>query len=158
MIINIKNEKDLKFFDEVIKEYPEDTLLIRERGIDATVLAQIIVDVSVAIAPHFLTALGLFLTYKIEQRKINLQEQELDLGKKQLQVQSEELEIQKREIQKKETDSIQKQDQTEKFEITINSGSHKVVYSNEDLDEDNVNIDEIIKSIITTFETSKKDE
>ena len=105
-----------------------------------------------------MTALGLFLTYKIEQRKINLQEQELDLEKKQLQVQSEELEIQKREIQKKETDSIQKQDQTEKFEITINSGSHKVVYSNEDLDEDNVNIDEIIKSIITTFETSKKDE
>ena len=79
MIISIPNEKDLDFFDEVVKEYPEDTKVFRERGFDAAALFRIIVDASVAIAPHFLAALSLFLTYKIEQRKIKQQEQKLDL-------------------------------------------------------------------------------
>jgi len=69
IVVSIRNEKDLAFFDEVVKEYPGDISVLKKRGFDTVALFQIVVDASVAMVPHFLTALGLFLTYKIEQKK-----------------------------------------------------------------------------------------
>ncbi len=135
IIISIPNEKDLTFFDEVVKEYPKDISVLKKRGFDTVALSQIVVDASVAMIPHFLTALGLFLTYKIEQKKINQKENELNL-----------------ERQKEE------QTKTEKFEIKINAGSHKIIYSNVNLNEDNINIDEILKNIVSAFGADTKDE
>lgn len=146
MIISIPNEKDLDFFDEVVKEYPEDTKVFRERGFDAAALFRIIVDASVAIAPHFLAALSLFLTYKIEQRKIKQQEQKLDLERERFKDEKKELERRR----------IEEQDQAEKFEIKIKAGSHTIVYSNENLNEDNIDI--ILKDIVSAFGMEKIDE
>jgi len=62
------------------------------------------------------------------------------------------------EKKKLERQRIQEQTQAEKFEIKINAGSHKIVYSNENLNEDNINIDDILKNIVSAFGTDTKDE
>lgn len=148
IVVSIRNEKDLAFFDEVVKEYPKDISVLKKRGFDTVALFQIVVDASVAMVPHFLTALGLFLTYKIEQKKIKQQEQELNLDRERFENEKKKLERQR----------IQEQTQAEKFEIKINAGSHKIVYSNENLNEDNINIDDILKNIVSAFGTDTKDE
>ena len=123
-IINM-NENDKLFFDELINNNPNSFDVANIRNFDGVALVQIIVDSAVALSAPFLTALGLFLNYKIAQMQEKTKERELD--------------IKERELQQKLTQKDLKQTNTEQqndyFEIKVSSKTRKITYTNESFNE-----------------------
>ena len=119
------NEDDRRFFNEIITNNPDSFYVSNIRNFDGAALVQIIVDSAVALSAPFLTALGLFLNYKIAQMQEKTKERELD--------------IKERELQQKLTEKNLKQTNTEQqndyFEIKVSSKTRKITYTNESFNE-----------------------
>lgn len=119
------NEDDRRFFNEIITNNPDSFYVSNIINFDGAALVQIIVDSAVALSAPFLTALGLFLNYKIAQMQEKTKERELD--------------IKERELQQKLTQKDLKQTNTEQqndyFEIKVSSKTRKITYTNESFNE-----------------------
>ena len=141
-IINM-NENDKLFFDELINNNPNSFDIANIRNFDGVALVQIIVDSAVALSAPFLTALGLFLNYKIAQMQEKTKEKELEIKERELQ----------QKLVEKNSDPINTEQKNKYFEIKVLSGSSKVTYSNENINEKDSR--EIIDSIISVLSSSK---
>lgn len=141
-IINI-NENDKLFFDELINNNPNSFDIANIRNFDGVALVQIIVDSAVALSAPFLTALGLFLNYKIAQMQEKTKEKELEIKERELQ----------QKLAEKNSEPINTEQKNKYFEIKVLSGSSKVTYSNENINEKDSR--EIIDSIISVLSSSK---
>ena len=125
LIINL-TENERVYFDEIINNNPDDTEIATSLGFDGTTFYQLIFNDMIAISAQFLTALGIYLAYKIEKKKVELKEQEMRLQNN----------------DKKENDI---------FEIKLISKSKKLIYSDDDLDEEKA--EEIIANILNVFKS-----
>ena len=123
-IINM-NENDKLFFDELINNNPNSFDIANIRNFDGVALVQIIVDSAVALSAPFLTALGLFLNYKIAQMQEKTKEKELEIKERELQ----------QKLAEKNSEPINTEQKNKYFEIKVLSGSSKVTYSNENINE-----------------------
>lgn len=123
IIINI-NENELSYFNDIIKNNPENTDAAPLRGFDGANFYQIIFDASIALSTQFLTALGLYLNYKVSKKQLEFKQQELNSN---------------------DNDSDNDNNEQDKFELKILSPSKKYIYSSDNLDEKKVN--EIIEKI-----------
>lgn len=141
-IINM-NENDKLFFDELINNNPNSFDIANIRNFDGVALVQIIVDSAVALSAPFLTALGLFLNYKIAQMQEKTKEKELEIKERELQ----------QKLAEKNSEPINTEQKNKYFEIKVLSGSSKVTYSNENINEKDSR--EIIDSIISVLSSSK---
>lgn len=141
-IINM-NENDKLFFDELINNNPNSFDIANIRNFDGVALVQIIVDSAVALSAPFLTALGLFLNYKIAQMQEKTKEKELEIKERELQ----------QKLAEKNSEPINAEQKNKYFEIKVLSGSSKVTYSNENINEKDSR--EIIDSIISVLSSSK---
>ncbi len=141
-IINM-NENDKLFFDELINNNPNSFDIANIRNFDGVALVQIIVDSAVALSAPFLTALGLFLNYKIAQMQEKTKEKELEIKERELQ----------QKLAEKNSEPINTEQKNKYFEIKVLSGSSKVTYSNENTNEKDSR--EIIDSIISVLSSSK---
>ena len=141
-IINM-NENDKLFFDELINNNPNSFDVANIRNFDGVALVQIIVDSAVALSAPFLTALGLFLNYKIAQMQEKTKEKELEIKERELQ----------QKLAEKDSEPINTEQKNKYFEIKVLSGSSKVTYSNENINEKDSR--EIIDSIISVLSSSK---
>ena len=141
-IINM-NENDKLFFGELINNNPNSFDIANIRNFDGVALVQIIVDSAVALSAQFLTALGLFLNYKIAQMQEKTKEKELEIKERELQ----------QKLVEKNSDPINTEQKNKYFEIKVLSGSSKVTYSNENINEKDSR--EIIDSIISVLSSSK---
>ena len=141
-IINM-NENDKLFFDELINNNPNSFDVANIRNFDGVALVQIIVDSAVALSAPFLTALGLFLNYKIAQMQEKTKEKELEIKERELQ----------QKLAEKNSEPINAEQKNKYFEIKVLSGSSKVTYSNENINEKDSR--EIIDSIISVLSSSK---
>ena len=141
-IINM-NENDKLFFDELINNNPNSFDIANIRNFDGVALVQIIVDSAVALSAPFLTALGLFLNYKIAQMQEKTKEKELEIKERELQ----------QKLAEKDSEPINTEQKNKYFEIKVLSGSSKVTYSNENINEKDSR--EIIDSIISVLSSSK---
>ena len=137
------NENDKLFFDELINNNPNSFDIANIRNFDGVALVQIIVDSAVALSAPFLTALGLFLNYKIAQMKEKTKEKELEIKERELQ----------QKLAEKNSEPINTEQKNKYFEIKVLSGSSKVTYSNENINEKDSR--EIIDSIISVLSSSK---
>lgn len=137
------NENDKLFFDELINNNPNSFDIANIRNFDGVALVQIIVDSAVALSAPFLTALGLFLNYKIAQMQEKTKEKELEIKERELQ----------QKLVEKNSDPINTEQKNKYFEIKVLSGSSKVTYSNENINEKDSR--EIIDSIISVLSSSK---
>ena len=141
-IINM-NEHDKLFFYELINNNPNSFDIANIRNFDGVALVQIIVDSAVALSAPFLTALGLFLNYKIAQMQEKTKEKELEIKERELQ----------QKLAEKNSEPINTEQKNKYFEIKVLSGSSKVTYSNENINEKDSR--EIIDSIISVLSSSK---
>ena len=141
-IINM-NENDKLFFGELINNNPNSFDIANIRNFDGVALVQIIVDSAVALSAPFLTALGLFLNYKIAQMQEKTKEKELEIKERELQ----------QKLAEKNSEPINTEQKNKYFEIKVLSGSSKVTYSNENINEKDSR--EIIDSIISVLSSSK---
>ena len=137
------NENDKLFFDELINNNPNSFDVANIRNFDGVALVQIIVDSAVALSAPFLTALGLFLNYKIAQMQEKTKEKELEIKERELQ----------QKLAEKNSEPINTEQKNKYFEIKVLSGSSKVTYSNENINEKDSR--EIIESIISVLSSSK---
>ena len=141
-IINM-NENDKLFFGELINNNPNSFDIANIRNFDGVALVQIIVDSAVALSAPFLTALGLFLNYKIAQMQEKTKERELD--------------IKERELQQKLTEKNLKQTNTEQqndfFEIKVSSETSKITYTNKSFNK--IEAKEIIDGIVSILSSSQ---
>lgn len=137
------NENDKLFFDELINNNPNSFDIANIRNFDGVALVQIIVDSAVALSAPFLTALGLFLNYKIAQMQEKTKEKELEIKERELQ----------QKLAEKNSEPINAEQKNKYFEIKVLSGSSKVTYSNENINEKDSR--EIIDSIISVLSSSK---
>lgn len=137
------NENDKLFFDELINNNPNSFDIANIRNFDGVALVQIIVDSAVALSAPFLTALGLFLNYKIAQMQEKTKEKELEIKERELQ----------QKLAEKNSEPINTEQKNKYFEIKVLSGSSKVTYSNENINEKDSR--EIIDSIISVLSSSK---
>lgn len=137
------NENDKLFFDEIINNNPNSFDIANIRNFDGVALVQIIVDSAVALSAPFLTALGLFLNYKIAQMQEKTKEKELEIKERELQ----------QKLAEKNSEPINTEQKNKYFEIKVLSGSNKVTYSNENINEKDSR--EIIDSIISVLSSSK---
>ena len=137
------NENDKLFFDELINNNPNSFDIANIRNFDGVALVQIIVESAVALSAPFLTALGLFLNYKIAQMQEKTKEKELEIKERELQ----------QKLAEKNSEPINTEQKNKYFEIKVLSGSSKVTYSNENINEKDSR--EIIDSIISVLSSSK---
>lgn len=137
------NENDKLFFGELINNNPNSFDIANIRNFDGVALVQIIVDSAVALSAPFLTALGLFLNYKIAQMQEKTKEKELEIKERELQ----------QKLAEKNSEPINTEQKNKYFEIKVLSGSSKVTYSNENINEKDSR--EIIDSIISVLSSSK---
>ena len=137
------NENDKLCFDELINNNPNSFDIANIRNFDGVALVQIIVDSAVALSAPFLTALGLFLNYKIAQMQEKTKEKELEIKERELQ----------QKLAEKNSEPINTEQKNKYFEIKVLSGSSKVTYSNENINEKDSR--EIIDSIISVLSSSK---
>ena len=137
------NENDKLFFGELINNNPNSFDIANIRNFDGVALVQIIVDSAVALSAPFLTALGLFLNYKIAQMQEKTKEKELEIKERELQ----------QKLAEKNSEPINAEQKNKYFEIKVLSGSSKVTYSNENINEKDSR--EIIDSIISVLSSSK---
>lgn len=137
------NENDKLFFDELINNNPNSFDIANIRNFDGVALVQIIVDSAVALSAPFLTALGLFLNYKIAQMQEKTKEKELEIKERELQ----------QKLAEKNSEPINTEQKNKYFEIKVLSGSSKVTYSNKNINEKDSR--EIIDSIISVLSSSK---
>ena len=135
MLIIHLPESELSFFEKIIEENKYSIDLSHIRSFDGTALAQIIIDSYVAVSTSVLTALGLYLTYRVNKKSEENQHKELDLKEKELQ-------MKERELNATE----------EKFEIKVSNGKQTITYTNSDLT--NFDTDSIIESISNILKQS----
>ena len=103
------NENDKLFFDELINNNPNSFDIANIRNFDGVALVQIIVDSAVALSAPFLTALGLFLNYKIAQMQEKTKEKELEIKERELQ----------QKLAEKNSEPINTEQKNKYFEIKV---------------------------------------
>ncbi|MDO4416011.1 MAG: hypothetical protein Q4C20_13130 [Erysipelotrichaceae bacterium] len=100
LVIQIDQE-ELKFFSELISEYPDDIIVKTEHGFDMETTLQVCVDLSEIagnIVPLVLTTIELVLLYRIQKKQTEISEREAALHEKELKYEQEKNKLSEFEI------------------------------------------------------------
>ena len=77
-------DEDLRFFEDLLEEYPEDITVSYDTGADGLSIVQVIIDVTNVMVPAVVSVVGLLLTYKAQIKNEQLHQKELELKEKEI--------------------------------------------------------------------------
>lgn len=86
------SEEELRFFDTLHEQFPDNVLIRTEHGFDMSSTIQVVVDVAGIlniVIPSVVAAVELVLMYRIQKRQNELSEKELQLHRKEFQLEQE---------------------------------------------------------------------
>ena len=79
-------DEDLRFFEDLLEEYPEDITVSYDTGADGLSIVQVIIDVTNVMVPAVVSVVGLLLTYKAQIKTEQLHQKELELKEKEIEL------------------------------------------------------------------------
>lgn len=79
-------DEDLRFFEHLLEEYPEDITVNYDTGADGLSIVQVIIDVTNVMVPAVVSVVGLLLTYKAQIKTEQLHQKELELKEKEIEL------------------------------------------------------------------------
>lgn len=79
-------DEDLRFFEDLLEEYPEDIIVSYDTGADGLSIVQVIIDVTNVMVPAVVSVVGLLLTYKAQIKTEQLHQKELELKEKEIEL------------------------------------------------------------------------
>ena len=79
-------DEDLRFFEHLLEEYPEDITVSYDTGADGLSIVQVIIDVTNVMVPAVVSVVGLLLTYKAQIKTKQLHQKELELKEKEIEL------------------------------------------------------------------------
>lgn len=79
-------DEDLRFFEDLLEEYPEDITVSYDTGADGVSIVQVIIDVTNVMVPAVVSVVGLLLTYKAQIKTEQLHQKELELKEKEIEL------------------------------------------------------------------------
>lgn len=79
-------DEDLRFFEHLLEEYPEDITVSYDTGADGLSIVQVIIDVTNVMVPAVVSVVGLLLTYKAQIKTEQLHQKELELKEKEIEL------------------------------------------------------------------------
>ena len=79
-------DEDLRFFEDLLEEYPEDITVSSDTGADGLSIVQVIIDVTNVMVPAVVSVVGLLLTYKAQIKTEQLHQKELELREKEIEL------------------------------------------------------------------------
>ena len=79
-------DEDLRFFEDLLEEYPEDITVSYDTGADGLSIVQVIIDVTNVMVPAVVSVVGLLLTYKAQIKTKQLHQKELELKEKEIEL------------------------------------------------------------------------
>ncbi len=79
-------DEDLRFFEDLLEEYPEDITVSYDIGADGLSIVQVIIDVTNVMIPAVVSVVGLLLTYKAQIKTEQLHQKELELKEKEIEL------------------------------------------------------------------------
>lgn len=92
--INNLTEEELKYFDKLQSDFPDNVLIKIEHGFDMSSNVQVVVDITgilEVLIPSVIAAVELTLMYRIQKRQNELTEKEQRLHRKELQLEQEKM-------------------------------------------------------------------
>lgn len=143
MIIIRTTEADLKYFEKLKKEYPDNIIVKTEHGFDMNSSIQIVIDTADILAvmlPSIIAAVEAVLLYRIQKRQTEVSEKEAELHEKELELEKEKVLLEKAQNE---------------FEIRISSnGDNEIVLKTSDvllLQSDPKQLSRVINNLKTTL-------
>lgn len=79
-------DEDLRFFEDLLEEYPEDITVSYDTGADGLSVVQVIIDVTNVMVPAVVSVVGMLLTYKAQIKTEQLHQKELELKEKEIEL------------------------------------------------------------------------
>ena len=79
-------DEDLRLFEHLLEEYPEDITVSYDTGADGLSIVQVIIDVTNVMVPAVVSVVGLLLTYKAQIKTEQLHQKELELKEKEIEL------------------------------------------------------------------------
>ena len=79
-------DEDLRFFEHLLEEYPEDITVSYDTGADGLSIVQVIIDVTNVMVPAVVSVVGLLLTYKAQIKTEQLHQKELEFKEKEIEL------------------------------------------------------------------------
>lgn len=147
MIIIRMAEADLKYFEKLRREYPDNIIVKTEHGFDMNSSVQIVIntaDILAVMLPSIIAAVEAVLLYRIQKRQTEVSEKEVELHKKELDLEREKFLLEKAQNERNE------------FEIRISSnGDNEILLKTSDvvlLQSDPKQLSGVINDLKTTLE------
>lgn len=147
MIIIRMAEADLKYFEKLRREYPDNIIVKTEHGFDMNSSVQIVIntaDILAVMLPSIIAAVEAVLLYRIQKRQTEVSEKEAELHKKELDLEREKFLLEKAQNERNE------------FEIRISSnGDNEILLKTSDvllLQSDPKQLSGVINDLKTTLE------
>lgn len=147
MIIIRMAEADLKYFEKLRREYPDNIIVKTEHGFDMNSSVQIVIntaDILTVMLPSIIAAVEAVLLYRIQKRQTEVSEKEVELHKKELDLEREKFLLEKAQNERNE------------FEIRISSnGDNEILLKTSDvllLQSDPKQLSGVINDLKTTLE------
>ncbi len=125
MLILKTTENELKFFENLRNEYPENVWIKTEHGFDMNSSVQVVIDMAgilEVLIPSVIAAIEMAILYRIQKKQTIISEREAEVHEKELELQKEKYLLERAKAERNE------------FEIRISSnGENEILVKTNDI-------------------------
>ncbi len=139
MLILKMTEHDLKYFDELRENYPDNVLVRKEHGFDMTSSVQIMIDVCgmlPSIMSSLIPAIEMLLVYRIQKQQNIINKKEAKIHEREAWIHEREVKVHEKELELEKEKFLLEKAKAERneFEIRISSnGESEIIVKTSDI-------------------------